>query len=162
MLIDTPGPFAYNRPTYQRRFYPLFTAKTQEEAIVEIATHQEIDARLCGQVVSLSEDHCSIALHAREEMRADASGLIHGGFVFGLADYAAMVAVNHPNVVLGAAETKFLKPVQVGDRLQAEAHIQERQGKKIFVAVTVKRGAEEIFQGLFTCFVPPRHVLAAP
>jgi acyl-coenzyme A thioesterase PaaI-like protein len=95
-------------------------------------------------------------------MRADASGLIHGGFVFGLADYAAMVAVNHPNVVLGAAETKFLKPVQVGDQLQAEAHIQERQGKKIFVAVTVRRASEEIFQGLFTCFVPPRHVLAAP
>jgi acyl-coenzyme A thioesterase PaaI-like protein len=126
---------------------------------VEIATHQEIDARLCGQVVALSEDRCSVTLLAGDEMRADASGLIHGGFVFGLADYAAMVAVNHPNVVLGAAETKFLKPVEVGDQLLAEARIQERQGKKIFVAVTVKRDGEEVFQGLFTCFVPPRHVL---
>lgn len=126
---------------------------------MEIATHREIDTRLCGRVESLSEDSCNVTMEAVEEMRADASGLIHGGFLFGMADYAAMVAVNHPNVVLGAAETKFLRPVRVGETLLAEAHIQERQGKKIFVAVTVKRGGDEVFQGLFTCFVPPRHVL---
>lgn len=126
---------------------------------METATHREIDTRLCGRVESLEEDGCSVTMVAVEEMRADASGLIHGGFLFGMADYAAMVAVNHPNVVLGAAETKFLRPVRVGETLLAQAHIQERQGKKIFVAVTVKRGGEEVFQGLFTCFVPPRHVL---
>lgn len=126
---------------------------------MEIVTHREIDARLCGQVESLTEDRCCVAMAAIEQMRADASGLIHGGFIFGMADYAAMVVVNHPNVVLGAAETKFLKPVKVGERLLADAHIQEQQGKKIFVAVTVKRGEEEVFQGLFTCFVPLRHVL---
>jgi uncharacterized protein (TIGR00369 family) len=130
-----------------------------KEAFVEIATHREIDARLCGQVESLTEDRCRVTMVTMEQMRADASGLIHGGFLFGMADYAAMVAVNHPNVVLGAAETKFLRPVKVGESLLAEAHIQEQQGKKIFVAVTVKRGEEEVFQGLFTCFVPPRHVL---
>jgi acyl-coenzyme A thioesterase PaaI-like protein len=133
--------------------------KADEEAIVEIATHQEIDARLCGEVASLTAESCRVTLTASRSMRADSSGLIHGGFVFGMADYAAMVAVNHPNVVLGAAETKFLKPVRVGDTLEAEAHIQERQGKRIFVAVTVSRGEDAVFQGLFTCFVPPRHVL---
>jgi acyl-coenzyme A thioesterase PaaI-like protein len=127
---------------------------------VKIDTHLEIDARLCGEVESLTEGSCRIKMTTLSSMRADASGLIHGGFVFGMADYAAMVAVNHPNVVLGAAETKFLKPVKVGDRLAAEAQIQERQDKKIFVAVTVSRGEEAVFQGLFTCFVLPRHVLA--
>ncbi|MDJ0782737.1 MAG: hotdog domain-containing protein [Desulfosarcinaceae bacterium] len=127
---------------------------------MKIATHQEIDARLCGHVDTITEEGCSVTMTALEEMRADASGLIHGGFIFGMADYAAMVAVNHPNVVLGAAETKFLLPVRVGDALMASARIQERQGKKIFVAVAVSRGQEEVFQGLFTCFVPPRHVLA--
>jgi uncharacterized protein (TIGR00369 family) len=127
---------------------------------VKITTHLEIDTRLCGEVESLTEEGCRVAMTTLASMRADASGLIHGGFVFGMADYAAMVAVNHPNVVLGAAETKFLKPVKVGDRLVAEAQIQEKQGKKIFVSVTVVRGDEAVFQGLFTCFVPPRHVLA--
>jgi acyl-coenzyme A thioesterase PaaI-like protein len=49
-------------------------------------------------------------------MVVDAHGLVHGGFVFGLADYAAMLAVNDPNVVLGAAEARFLKPVRRGDQ----------------------------------------------
>jgi uncharacterized protein (TIGR00369 family) len=127
---------------------------------VKIATHLEIDTHLCGEVESLTEAGCRVVMTALPSMRADASGLIHGGFIFGMADYAAMVAVNHPNVVLGAAETKFLKPVKVGDRLAAEAQIQERQAKKIFVSVTVVRGEEAVFQGLFTCFVLPRHVLA--
>ena len=47
-------------------------------------------------------------------MAADGRGLVHGGFTFGLADFAAMCAVNDPNVVLGAATCKFLAPVQVG------------------------------------------------
>ena len=127
---------------------------------MKITTHLEIDARLCGEVESLTEGGCRVVMKALPSMRVDASGLIHGGFVFGMADYAAMVAVNHPNVVLGAAETKFLKPVKVGDALTADAQIQERQEKKIFVSVTVMRGAESVFQGLFTCFVLPRHVLA--
>ena len=126
---------------------------------MEITTHREIDARLCGEVVSLTTDSCRVSLTTLESMRADNSGLIHGGFVFGMADYAAMVAVNHPNVVLGAAETKFLKPVQVGETIVADAHIQERQGKKIFVAVSVAREGEPVFQGMFTCFVPEHHVL---
>ena len=51
-----------------------------------------------------------VELTATPEMEADASGLTHGGFTFGLADYAAMLAVNHPNVVLGSAQTKFTSP----------------------------------------------------
>lgn len=158
--IDTPVGFAYNSATCPKRSALFRTSRSfSKEVILEIATHREIDARLCGRVESLAEDRCCISMLATEQMRADATGLIHGGFVFGMADYAAMVVVNHPNVVLGAAETQFLRPVREGDSLLAVAHIQEQQGKKIFVAVTVTRGDEEVFKGLFTCFIPPRHVL---
>ena len=94
-------------------------------------------------------------------MAADPSGLVHGGFIFGLADYAAMIAVNHPNVVLGAADVKFLKPVEIGALVIAEARVQEVQGKKHWVAVTVTRQEETVFQGMFTCFVLDRHILAS-
>ena len=67
-------------------------------------------------------------------MAADDRGLVHGGFIFGMADYAAMVAVNDPLVVLGSAETKFLKPVQVGDTVEAVARVQSESGKKRIVA----------------------------
>ena len=74
------------------------------------------DPRFCGTLVELGEGSARVALDAIDSMVVDAQGLVHGGFVFGLADYAAMLAVNDPNVVLGAAETRFLKPVRRGDR----------------------------------------------
>ncbi len=70
---------------------------------MEIKTHLAIDRRLCGEPLELREGFASVELTTTREMEADSSGLVHGGFVFGLADHAAMLAVNHPNVVLGQA-----------------------------------------------------------
>jgi acyl-coenzyme A thioesterase PaaI-like protein len=92
-------------------------------------------------------------------MTADESGLVHGGFVFGLADYAAMLAVNHPNVVLGGADVKFLKPVKAGESVYALADVTSVSGKKQMVSVTVQRGDEVVFKGDFSCFVLEKHVL---
>jgi acyl-coenzyme A thioesterase PaaI-like protein len=103
-----------------------------------------------------------VRLTTVDSMAADAAGLVHGGFVFGQADYAAMLAVNHPHVVLGAAEVRFLKPVRVGAVLEAEARVTAVEGKKRVVAVAVRREEETVLEGVCTCFVLPRHVLDAP
>jgi len=91
-------------------------------------------------------------------MRVDDSGLVHGGFVFGLADYAAMIAVNHPNVVLGGADVKFLKPIRVNESITAEAKVIKKQGRKRNVQVSVMKGNEKVFEGEFICFVLDKHV----
>lgn len=126
---------------------------------MEIRTHRSIDADLCGYAVHVENGYSRVELQASSAMAVDSSGLVHGGFIFGLADYAAMVAVNHPNVVLGAADVKFLKPVRVSDTVVAEARIEEVQGKKNWVAVSVKHADDTVFQGMFTCFVLDQHVL---
>jgi uncharacterized protein (TIGR00369 family) len=126
---------------------------------MQIATHKAIDQNLCGCPVHLEKGLSRVEFVATPQMTADDSGLVHGGFVFGLADYAAMIAVNHPNVVLGAADVKFLKPIIRGDKVIAEARVEEIQGKKHWVAVTVTKQEETIFQGMFTCFVLDSHVL---
>jgi acyl-coenzyme A thioesterase PaaI-like protein len=126
---------------------------------VEQRTHKRIDARLCGTPIELAPGRAKVELAMLSEMAADDSGLVHGGFVFGLADYAAMLAVNDPNVVLGASETRFLKPVLIGDMLIAEARLESEQGKKRFVKVEVRRGADVVATADCTCFVPARHVL---
>ena len=97
---------------------------------MKIVTHQEIDPTLCGRPLEVSDGYSRVELTTLATMSVDASGLVHGGFIFGLADYAAMIAVNHPNVVLGAADVKFLKPVPVGLTVVAEAKVEEVQGKK--------------------------------
>ncbi|NQU13009.1 MAG: hotdog fold thioesterase [Desulfobacteraceae bacterium] len=126
---------------------------------MKIETHNDIDQRLCGTPILLEEDFSKVQLLATEEMAVDGTGLVHGGFVFGLADYAAMIAVNHPNVVLGAANVKFLKPVRVDDMVEAEAKVVSKAGKRHTVFVTAKKGHKQIFEGEFTCFVLDRHVL---
>ncbi|MBR9982813.1 MAG: thioesterase [Desulfatitalea sp.] len=126
---------------------------------MEIITHQAIDPSLCGRAVQVDKGYSRVELLTLPVMAADASGLVHGGFLFGLADYAAMIAVNHPNVVLGAADVKFLKPVRADATVVAEARVEEVQGKKHWVAVSVAHKDEVIFQGMFTCFVLAKHVL---
>jgi uncharacterized protein (TIGR00369 family) len=126
---------------------------------MKIRTHQSIDSTLCGQPIEISEGASRVALKTLTIMAADESGLVHGGFIFSLADYAAMIAVNHPNVVLGAADVKFLKPVSVGDTVEARAKVEEVQGKKHWVAVSVVKDEEIFMQGMFTCFVLDQHVL---
>lgn len=123
------------------------------------ATHLAIDRRLCGTAVELGEGRARVALETVPEMAVDERGLVHGGFVFGLADHAAMLAVNHPNVVLGGADTRFLKPVRIGERLVAEARVEEAAGRKSRVAVEVARDGEVVMAGTLTCFTLDRHVL---
>lgn len=123
-------------------------------------THRSIDPELVGVPVALEEGAATVRLTAASRMGADETGLVHGGFTFGLADYAVMLAVNDPNVVLGGAEVKFLKPVRVGEVMVAVATVKEAAGKKRIVEVSVSVGAEKVMEGVLTAFVLPKHILA--
>ena len=123
-------------------------------------THKGINAALCGAPTALSPGKSTVTMTATPVMASDAMGLVHGGFVFGMADYAAMLAVNDPLVVLGSSETKFLKPVKVGDVLTATAVVKEESGKKRLVDVSVSRDGTDVLTGTFLCFVLEKHVLS--
>jgi len=122
-------------------------------------THLGINRALCGEVVSVGDGTATARLAALPEMAADDLGLVHGGFVFGLADYAAMLAVNDPNVVLGAADVKFVAPVRVGDVVDAEASVTDEKGRRRSVEVLARVGDRTVLTGVFTTFVLDRHVL---
>ncbi len=128
---------------------------------MEQRTHEKIAAHLCGTPIALSEGKARVALDVSPEMAADGRGLAHGGFTFGLADYAAMLAVNEPTVVLAGATLKFLGPVVVGDRVEAEATVDRQDGKKRWVKVVVKRAGQPVLEGELFAVVPDRHILDA-
>lgn len=127
--------------------------------MLDARTHLAIDQALCGKPQFIKNGESRVVFTALPEMAADKSGLVHGGFVFGLGDYAAMLAVNHPNVVLGSADVKFLSPVKVGDTLEARASVQKVDGKKQMVEVVITQTDKKVFTGRFTCFVLASHVL---
>lgn len=128
---------------------------------MNINTHHKINQKLWGYPNTLKEGEAIVELELKEDFAADDYGLIHGGTIFGLADYAAMLAVNHPNVVLAKANVKFLKPCIVGDKIIAVGKVTEKQDKKYVVHVEVKRGDKIVFVGEFICIVPEKHVLSS-
>ena len=126
---------------------------------MEQRTHEKIAAHLCGTPLAISEGRARVALDVSAEMAADGRGLAHGGFTFGLADYAAMLAVNEPTVVLAGATLKFLGPVVVGDRVEAEATVDRADGKKRWVKVVVTRAGQPVLEAELVAVVPDRHIL---
>jgi acyl-coenzyme A thioesterase PaaI-like protein len=126
---------------------------------MEQQTHRTIASRLCGRPLELSPGRAKLVLETIAEMAADERGLVHGGFTFGLADYAAMVAVNEPTVVLARADVRFLGAVVTGDRLEADAVVERSEGRKRWVKVAVRRDGTPVMEGEFLAVVPDRHIL---
>ena len=124
-------------------------------------THLAIDPKLCGEVCSLAPNQAEVELQTHAGMAADQRGLVHGGFLFGAADYAAMLAVNHPNVVLGSARVQFTAPTRVGERVRFKAAVVSEKGRKREVEVEGRSSddAKPCFLGSFTCVVLDQHVL---
>lgn len=127
---------------------------------MDIKTHKLANKTLLGTPISIIEGASAIVeLITDESMVVDEKGLVHGGFAFGLADYAAMLAINHPNVVLGGSESRFIAPVRKGEKMRAEANIESVDGRKHVVNVEISVSENKIFIGVFTCYVLDSHVL---
>ena len=126
---------------------------------MEKLTHREINEKFSGNPIEMKENYAKVKLTTTSEMILDKTGLIHGGFIFSMSDYAAMLAINKPTVVLGGANCRFILPVKEGEELIAEAMLSRVNGKKLIVDVNVKREGEIVFIGEFYCFAPEKHVL---
>lgn len=126
---------------------------------MDLKTHRKASPRLVGRLVSLEEGVEAVAeLETGDEMAVDEHGLVHGGFTFSLADYAAMTAVNHPNVVLGGADCRFVAPVKAGETMVARASVKGVEGRRRDVEVEVSVGEKKVFEGIFKCYVLDKHV----
>ena len=127
----------------------------------EVRTHLGIDPRWSGRVLRVAPGACEVELVLLDEMAADASGLVHGGFVFSAADHCAMCTVNHPNVVLARSELRFLRPSRVGTTLRFAGRIVEPSDRRPVVHVEASDAQGIVFEGQFHCAIPARHVLSA-
>ncbi len=129
------------------------------EETVYLQTHELINHTLSGDIEKLEKGYAKVHLSTNEDMRADEVGLVHGGFIFSAADFAAMAAVNEPNVILAGCECQFLAPVRVGDKVVFEAKVRHKEGRKRNVAVTAFAYEIKVFEAEFKTVVTERHVL---
>ena len=130
-----------------------------DEEQVFIQTHERINQDLCGEVIKLEQGYVELRLTTTPEMVADDVGLIHGGFIFSSADYAAMLAVNERNVVLVASDCQFLSPVKFHDEVNFVARVRHKEGRKRNVHVEAFVLDIKVFEGEFKTVITERHVL---
>ena len=131
----------------------------EEEEQILIKTHELINSNLNGEIMKIEEGYVELRLTTTSEMVADDIGLIHGGFIFSAADYAAMLAVNEKNVVLVGSECQFLSPVKFHDEVNFIAKVRHKDGKKRNVHVEGYVLDIKVFEGEFKTVITDRHVL---
>jgi len=130
-----------------------------DKAEVLIRTHEKINNELSGEIILLENGYVETRLITTPEMVADDVGLIHGGFIFSAADYAAMVAVNERNVVLVASNCQFLSPVKFHDEVNFVAKVRHKEGRKRNINVEGFVLDIKVFEGEFKTVITDRHVL---
>jgi acyl-coenzyme A thioesterase PaaI-like protein len=127
---------------------------------LQLNTHLKLNKELNGEVIELQEGFAKIKLNTTEKMIADDQGLVHGGFAFCAADFAAMAAVNDPFVVLAKSETKFLAPIKVGQSVIFEGTITSNENNRAIVEVLGSVEEKAVFKGTFYTATLEKHVLA--
>ncbi|MCD6191674.1 MAG: PaaI family thioesterase [Sulfurimonas sp.] len=130
-----------------------------EEEQILVKTHELINNELNGEIMKLEQGYVEVRLTTSSEMVADDIGLIHGGFIFSAADYAAMLAVNEKNVVLVGSECQFLSPVKFHDEVNFVAKVRHKDGKKRNVHVEAHVLDIKVFEGEFKTVITDKHVL---
>ena len=95
---------------------------TPQQVVTQMLKDDLFSQWLGIEVVEITEGYSKIKMTVRKEMM-NGLGIVHGGIAFSLADSAFAFACSNRNVLSVALDTSinFLKPVQVGDILIAEA-----------------------------------------
>lgn len=125
----------------------------------DIKTHQKIKSILVGNLVELAKNTSKVVLQTTNEMSVDEFGLIHSGFLFGSAEYAAVAAVNEPNVVIIGCRSKFFAPAKVGDLVNFEAKGRFEDARKREIKVVGMINEIKVFEGIFQAVLLERHIL---
>ena len=126
---------------------------------IDLKTHNLINQSLCGTIEELSDGYAKVRFITTDEMVVDKKGLIHAGFIFCGANFAAMAAVNKPSVVLAVARCNFLSAIALEDEVIFEAHSKQATSRKRTVSVVGTLNGLKIFEADFSVVVLDKHVL---
>jgi len=129
-----------------------------DEKKEDLKTHSKIRSNLCGTIIKLDTGYSKTTLQTTKEMVLDDLGLIHSGFVFGAADYAAAVAVNEPNVVIIGSRSKFLAPAKIDDLIEFEAKAKFEDSRKREIKVSGFINEVKVYEGVFQAIVLEQHI----
>ncbi|MDD6056498.1 MAG: hypothetical protein PUB96_08175 [Helicobacteraceae bacterium] len=135
-----------------------FLNKNDADAVVQKAC-LHIDSSN-GDIREQKYRKSRVHLEAISKMALDKNGLIHSGYLFSSAAYAALLAVNDANAIVIGAEVKFLAPIEVGNNVEFRAETLQEDTKKREVKVEGFVLDIKIFDAMIYVAVFDRHVLS--
>ncbi len=106
-------------------------------------------SNIVGELVELYRNKAIVRFRPNERMIMDESKMIHAGFVFNAASFAAMAAINKKYSVLIASDVKFLAPIELGHEITFKAQAIQSDTKKCEVKVEGFLLDIKIFDSLF-------------
>ncbi|MFW5788148.1 MAG: transcription factor FapR [Halanaerobiales bacterium] len=111
------------------------------------------EGEVIGELIKLElNNYAESFLHTTQEMALKKSNIIRGHHIFAQANSLAVAVINAELVLTGSVELKYIKPVNVGDSLLAQARVESIDDSKHFVRVETKRNEDIVFNGSFTMF----------
>jgi acyl-CoA thioesterase len=133
------------------------------KVVAHMMNHDGFSRWLGIEVLDVKTGYSRIRMTVRPEM-VNGFGIAHGGIAFSLADSAFAFACNNRNVLSVALDTSisFIKPVHVGDELEAEAkelHNGKSTGLYHITITNQKAHIVAMFKG--TCFRTDKHLVEA-
>ena len=125
-----------------------------------VKANQLINQHIVGVLDELTKDEATVRLSCTEDMVVDEKGLIHSGFIFSSANYAATAAVNSPYSVLAVSKVNFLAPLALNDTVIFIAKAMQTESRKRVVEVLGYLNDVKVFEGEFSIVVLDRHVMS--
>lgn len=108
-----------------------------------------INTDFCGELIRIAENNAEVVFTASSAMLSDNERMIHPGFVFNSASYAALCAINKKNAIIISSEVKFLAPIELGHEVLFKAVALQNGFKKCEVRVEGFLLDIKIFESMF-------------
>jgi len=108
-----------------------------------------------GEIVDLQLDHSGISLfEIREEHVFSRTGIARGHHLFAQANSLAVAVIDCPIALTASADIRFLRPVHLGEKCIAKAHVRsnDEERNKSRVELNTYVGDELVFQGSFLIY----------
>lgn len=118
-----------------------------------------INQNIVGFLEEIAPGEATVKLICTDDMVADQKGLIHTGFMFNSANYAALLAINEPNAITIVSKANFLLPAVLDDEIIFKAHAMQTESRKRVVRVDGFLRDNKIFEAEFSIVVMDRHIL---
>ncbi|MGE5484679.1 MAG: transcription factor FapR [Ignavibacteriales bacterium] len=104
-----------------------------------------------GEIVDIELNARGVSiLETTDAMVLEKTGIVRGHHIFAQADSLAIAIIDSDVVLTGLANSKFKRPVRVGERLVAKAEVVRKiHGSDYVVQVVTRVGDEQVFRGKF-------------